>query len=58
VKIKTEALADNRKVDTEDKMIRIQMNAKTSAFGTVILLLLLVGVIGGVVWFGIKLSRR
>ncbi|MDR2057144.1 MAG: hypothetical protein LBP83_02475 [Dysgonamonadaceae bacterium] len=58
VKIKTEALADNRKVDTEDKTIRIQMNAKTSVFGTVLLLLLLVGVIGGLVWFGIKLSRR
>jgi limonene-1,2-epoxide hydrolase len=58
VKIKTEALADNRKVDTEDKTIRIQMNAKTSVFGTVILLLLLVGVVGGLVWFGIKLSRR
>jgi hypothetical protein len=58
VKIKTEALADNRKVDTEDKTIRIQMNAKTSVFGTVILLLLLIGVVGGLVWFGIKLSKR
>jgi hypothetical protein len=58
VKIKTEALADNRKVDTEDKTIRIQVNAKTSVFGTVMLLLLLVGVVGGLVWFGIKLSRR
>jgi uncharacterized membrane protein len=58
VKIKTEALADNRKVDTEDKTIRIQVNAKTSVFGTVMLLLLLIGVVGGLVWFGIKLSRR
>jgi hypothetical protein len=58
VKIKTEALADNRKVDTEDKTIRIQMNAKTSVFGTIILLLLIIGVIGGLVWFVIKLSRR
>ncbi|MDR2138628.1 MAG: hypothetical protein LBP50_03650 [Tannerella sp.] len=58
VKIKTEALADNRKVDTEDKTIRIQMNARTSVAGVVILLLLLVGVVGGLVWFGIRLSRR
>jgi hypothetical protein len=58
VKIKTEALADNRKVDTEDKTIRIQMNAKTSVGGTVILLLLLIGVVGGLVWFGIRLSKR
>jgi hypothetical protein len=58
VKIKTEALADNRKVDTEDKTVRIQVNARTSVFGTVMLLLLIVGVVGGLVWFGIKLSRR
>jgi hypothetical protein len=58
VKIKTEALADNRKVDTEDKTIRIQMNAKTSVFGTILLLLLLIGVVGGLVWFGIRLSKR
>jgi hypothetical protein len=58
VKIKTEALADNRKVDTEDKTIRIQVNAKTSVFGTVALLLLFIGVVGGLVWFGVRLSRR
>jgi uncharacterized membrane protein len=58
VKIKTEALADNRKVETEDKTIRIQVNAKTSVFGTIMLLLALIGIIVGLVWFGIKLSRR
>ena len=58
VKIKTEALADNRKVETEDKTIRIQVNAKTSVFGTLLLIMLLIGIIAGLVWFGIKLSRR
>ena len=58
VKIKTEALADNRKVETEDKTIRIQVNAKTSVFGTLLLILLLVGFVGGIVWFGIKISKR
>jgi hypothetical protein len=58
VKIKTEAVADNRKVDTEDKTVRIQVNAGTPVVGTVLLLLLLVGAVGGLVWFGVKLSRR
>lgn len=58
VKIKTEAMADNRKVDTEDKTIRIQVNASTSVWGTLALILLLVGFVGGIVWFGIKLSKR
>lgn len=58
VKIKTEAMADNRKVDTEDKTIRIQVNAATSILGTLALILLLIGFIGGIVWFGMKLSKR
>lgn len=58
VKIKTEAMADNRKVDTEDKTVRIQVNAATSIIGTITLILLLVAFIGGIVWFGMKLSKR
>ena len=58
VKIKTEALADNRKVDTEDKTVRIQVNASTSVWGTILLILLLAAIIGGVVWFGMRLSKR
>ena len=58
VKIKTKAIADNRKVETEDKTIRIQVNAKTSVFGTVLLLIALIGIVAGLVWFGIRLSRR
>jgi hypothetical protein len=58
VKIKTEALADNRKVDTEDKTVRIQVNAKTSVWGTIALVLLLIGLLVGIVILGIKLSKR
>ncbi|HCC52721.1 MAG TPA: hypothetical protein DEQ30_12260 [Porphyromonadaceae bacterium] len=58
VKIKTEAMADNRRVDTEDKTVRIQVNASTSVWGTLALILLLIGFIGGIVWFGMKLSKR
>ncbi len=58
IKIKTEAMADNRKVDTEDKTVRIQVNASTSVWGTLALILLLIAFIGGIVWFGMKLSKR
>lgn len=58
VKIKTEAMADNRKVSTEDKTVRIQVNAETSVLGTLALILALIGIIGGIVWFGMKLSKR
>ena len=58
VKIKTEAMADNRRVETEDKTIRIQVNAATSIFGTILLIMALLGLVGGIVWFGMKLSKR
>jgi len=58
VKIKTEAMADNRKVETEDKTVRIQVNASTSVFGTVLLILALLGLVGGIIWFGMRLSKR
>jgi uncharacterized membrane protein len=58
VKIKTEAMADNRKVETEDKTVRIQVNAATSVFGTILLILALLGLVGGIIWFGMRLSRK
>lgn len=58
VKIKTEAMADNRKVETENKTVRIQVNVATSVWGTILLILALTGLIGGVIWFGIRLSKK
>ncbi|MBN2414252.1 hypothetical protein JXO52_00335 [bacterium] len=58
VKIKTEAMADNRAVQTEDKTVRIQISAKTPLLGSLILILMLIGLVVGIVVFGIKLSRR
>ena len=58
VKIKTEALADNRSVQTEDKTVRIQVQAKTPILWTAVLIMLLIGLVLGIVIFGIKISRR
>ncbi len=58
VKIKTEAMADNRQVETDDKIIRIQVEGKTPILWTSFLILMLLGLVVGVVVFGIKISRR
>lgn len=58
VKIKTEALADNKQVETEDKTVRIQIVARTPILWTTLLILLLLGLIVGIIVFGIKISRR
>ncbi len=56
--IKTESFAANRKVESEDKKIRIHIAASANVFGIAVLVLLLVGILGGVVIFGIRLSRK
>ena len=58
VKIKTEAVANNRSVETDDKIVRIQIEGKTPVLWTATLVLLLIGLVVGIVVFGIKISRR
>ncbi|MCK5147472.1 hypothetical protein KAR48_12010 [bacterium] len=58
VKIKSEAMANNRSVQTEDKTVRIKISAKTPLLGSLILIIVLIFFVVGTVVFGIKLSRR
>lgn len=57
-KIKTECIADNRRVESEDKIVRIHISAKTNVLGITVLIVLLTGLLVGIVIFGIKLTRR
>jgi len=57
-KIKTECSADNRNVESEDKIVRVHIASKTNVLGITALVLLLVGLLVGIVVFGIKLTRR
>jgi uncharacterized membrane protein len=57
-KIKTECVADNRRVESEDKIVRIHVSSKTNILGITLLISLLVGLLVGIVVFGIKLTRR
>ena len=57
-KIRTECVADNRSVESEDKIVRIHISAKTNVLGISLLIALLVGLLVGIVVFGIKLTRR
>jgi hypothetical protein len=57
-KIRTDSIADNRSVESEDKIVRIHISSKTNVLGITVLILLLVGLLVGIVVFGIKLTRR
>ena len=57
-KIRTDAIADNRRVESEDKIVRIHITSKANVLGIGALVLLFVGLLVGIVVFGIKLTRR
>jgi hypothetical protein len=58
VRIKTESHAYNRQVPSEDKIYRISVKSGASLLGTLVVLGLLLLLIGGIVVFGLRLSRR
>ena len=57
-KIRTECIADNRQVESEDKIVRVHISGKTNVVGITLLVIFLVGLLVGIVVFGIKLTRR
>ena len=58
VRIRTESYAYNRRVPSEDKIFRISVRSRTNLWLMTLLALALVGVAGGMVFLGIRLSRR
>jgi uncharacterized membrane protein len=58
IRVATTSLSDDQPIAGEDKNITIEIQAETNLLGTVVILLLILGLVGGMVIFGIKLSRR
>jgi CheY-like chemotaxis protein len=57
-RIESQALADGKPVDGDDKVVTIEIAAPVNLFGTALLIVLILAAIGGLVAFGIKLTRR
>ena len=57
-RMRSTSLSDNQPVNAEDKSFTVQIEAEASVFGTAFILLLILALVGGVVFFGIKLSRK
>lgn len=58
VRVRTTSLSDDLPIRGEDKTITVQITQDANVYGTLILILLIVGLVLGIVVFGIKLSRR
>lgn len=58
IKVKVEAKDRNRVIEADDKEVTISIKEKPDIWGRLILIVLLIGIVLGIVIFGIKLSRR
>ena len=58
IRVRSHSLSDDQPVEGEDKNITVEIEAKANMVGTLLLSLLIVGVIGGMVVFGVKLTRK
>ena len=58
IRLRTSALSDDHPVNAEDKTATVEIAAGTNVLGTALLVLLIVGLVAGIVAFGVKLTRR
>ena len=58
VRVSTTSLSDEQPISGEDKTINVEIQPETNLLGMIIIILLILGLVGGMVIFGIKLSRR
>jgi len=58
VRIQTSGLSNGQPVNGPDKTATIEIRAETSVVGTVIIVFFILAIVGGVVIFGIRLSRK
>ncbi len=57
-RMRSTSLSDSQPVNGEDKSFTVEITAEASFFGTAIILLLILGLVSGLVYFGVKLSRK
>ncbi|MEW5795183.1 MAG: NEW3 domain-containing protein [Candidatus Zixiibacteriota bacterium] len=58
VRLRTSATSNNQPVHATDKTVTIEIQPASNVLGTIAIVLALVGLVGGIVVYGIRLSRR
>ena len=58
LRLRTSALSDNQPVNAEDKTVTVEVQAEASVVGTILLVAAILGLVGALVVFGVKLSKR
>ncbi len=58
IRLRISGLSDNRPVNAEDKTVTVEVAAGTNVLGTALVVLVILGLVTGIVIFGVRLSRK
>ncbi len=58
IRIRISGRSDNQPLEAEPKTVTIQVTPKASIFGTAAIVIVIVGLVIGIVVFGIRLTKR
>lgn len=58
VRLRTTGMSNSQPIVSEDKTVTVEVLPGSNIFGTIVILLLIIALVGGIVVFGIKLSKR
>jgi hypothetical protein len=58
IRLRTSGLSDNQPVTGEDKTVTVEIQAQANILGTLLLVILILGLVAGMVIFGIRLSKK
>lgn len=58
IRVKATSRSDNQPLEAEPRTVTIQVNPKANVFGTAFIVLAIIGLVVGIVVFGVRLSKR
>jgi hypothetical protein len=58
IRIRATSRSDNQPLEAEPRTVSIQVNPKANVFGTAVIVLAIIGLVVGIVVFGIRLAKR
>jgi uncharacterized membrane protein len=58
VRLRTSGLSDNRPINAEDKTVTVEIAGGTNIVGTTFVVLVILGLVAGIVVFGVRLSKK
>jgi uncharacterized membrane protein len=58
IRLRTTSLSDNQPINGDDKTVSVEILAKSNILFTAVIIILIVGLVLGLVIFGIRLSKK